>query len=43
VAEHSSPEVIRTLLTETAQRALNAGLRVVMNRCPGIELPRLAA
>jgi uncharacterized protein len=26
-----------------AQRALTAGLLVVMNRCPAIELPRLAA
>jgi uncharacterized protein len=26
-----------------ALRALDAGLRVVMNRCPAIELPRLAA
>ena len=26
-----------------AQRALAAGLLVVMNRCPAIELPRLAA
>ncbi|HJS95726.1 MAG TPA: hypothetical protein VJ741_15795 [Solirubrobacteraceae bacterium] len=26
-----------------AHRALEAGLLVVMNRCPAIELPRLAA
>lgn len=26
-----------------ARRAVDAGLRVVMNRCPAIELPRLAA
>ena len=26
-----------------AARALEAGLLVVMNRCPAIELPRLAA
>ncbi|HUA06609.1 MAG TPA: CoA-binding protein [Solirubrobacteraceae bacterium] len=26
-----------------AQRALDAGLRVVVNRCPAIELPRLTA
>jgi uncharacterized protein len=26
-----------------AQRALDAGVRVVMNRCPAIELPRLPA
>jgi predicted CoA-binding protein len=28
---------------DAAHRALGAGLRVVMNRCPAIELPRLAA
>jgi hypothetical protein len=28
---------------EAARRALEAGLLVVMNRCPAIELPRLAA
>ncbi len=27
---------------EVAQRALDRGLRVVMDRCPAIELPRLA-